>query len=144
MSQRLNSACCLLAAALLAPAMGAAQSAGEGAGPLSELSTHLGDGRLPAGHGAPTIGEASAGPMTSGPVREPRPRTMLSGPVSEVSRGPVRASTSNAPAGGPVAAHSVGAVTKDHTAPLGARISDPLHELAPLRERLRALYENAE
>ena len=64
---------------------------------------------------------------------------MLSGPVSDVSRGPVtigRAMTS-----GSVHSISAGAVKKDIDRPLGERISDPLTELEPLQETLRAVRE---
>ena len=64
---------------------------------------------------------------------------MLSGPVSEVSRGPV--ASGRTMTSGSVHSISAGAVKKDIDRPLGERISDPLTELEPLQETLRALRE---
>jgi hypothetical protein len=111
-------------------------SAGEGSGPLSEISRPVGEG-LAVHDGALTIGETSGGPVRSGPVRDARTRSMLSGPVSEVSVGSMthfRGLTG----GGSIAENSAGAVKHDVAAPLGERISRPLRELGPLQDHLRA------
>jgi hypothetical protein len=110
-----------------------------GSRPLSEDSANVGAASAPVHDRAPTIGESSLGPVKSGPVSDPETRSMLSGPVSEASRGPVtsrRAMTS-----GSVGGLSAGAVKKDIDRPLGERISDPLTELEPLQETLRALRQ---
>jgi hypothetical protein len=88
-----------------------------------------------------SVHEGSAGSMISGPVRTLSRGSMSSGPVSELSNGPVHNTLSRAVPGIPVAAGSLGSVTKNRASPLGERISDPLHQLHPLRERLRELRE---
>lgn len=118
-------------------------SAGEGAGILSDVSTNIGAGSRSMHDGALTIGETSGGPVRSGPVRDPNTRGMLSGPVSSMSRGPVyerRGSLS----GGSMTEASAGTVKQDSSHPLGTRISDPLRELGPLQEQMRAKRQLAE
>ena len=117
-------------------------SAGEHSGPLRRSA-----GRCARQHSvhdrSMTVGEASVGSVRSGPVRDAGMRSMLSGPVSEMSRGPV--SEPHPPlTGGSVAEASAGAVKHDIASPLGERISDPLRELAPLQKQMRALREQAE
>lgn len=77
--------------------------------------------------------------LTSGPVRDARVRSMTSGPISEISRGPVRAGLPPGPVDGSIGNTSTGSVKLDIDRPIGERISDPLHELHPLRSRLREL-----
>jgi hypothetical protein len=140
----------VLLACLVLPALaraqvrqpGAALSAGEGSGTLSDVSTNVGHDSRPM-HGGPTVGESSGGPIGSDPVSDARTRSMLSGPVSSISSGPMRAP--RAPlSGGSVSAASAGAVKHDSSSPLGTRISDPLRELSALQEQMRARREQAE
>jgi hypothetical protein len=63
---------------------------------------------------------------------------VVSGPVSDISVGSVTASRPVA-GGGSVAGASVGAVKKNTDSPLGEMISQPLRELGPLQEQLRAI-----
>lgn len=118
-------------------------SAGEDAGPLSDVSRPLRDDSASVHDGLGTIGENSAGPVRSGPVRDGRARSMLSGPVSEVSQGPM---TEPRPplTSGAVAEASAGAVKHDIASPLGERISEPLRELGALRAQMRARRKQAE
>jgi hypothetical protein len=114
----------------------ASKPAGEGSGPVSELSVPLGTGAAPVHERGRTVREGSGGPIKSGPVRDAGTRSMKSGPVSELSRGAAvegRAMTGS----GSIGASSAGAVKKNLASPLGERISDPLSELAPLRDILR-------
>jgi hypothetical protein len=85
-------------------------SAGEGAGPLSDVSRPVGEDSRPMHDGARTIGESSGGPLGGGPVRDPGTRSMLSGPVSASSQGPMREPRLQR-SGGSVAESSAGAVT---------------------------------
>jgi hypothetical protein len=119
-------------------------SAGEGAGKLSDVSRPVGDDSTSV-HSGPnrTIGEASSGSVRSGPVRDGNTRSMLSGPVSEMSRGPVREQGLSLP-GGSVTEASSGAVKHDIDSPLGERISQPVRELQPLQQQMRAQRERAE
>jgi hypothetical protein len=122
---------------------GESLSAGEGAGPLSDVSTNVGHGSRAVHDEAQTLGETSGGPVRSGPISDWNTRSMLSGPVSSMSQGPVyepRPSLS----GGSVTEASAGAVKHDVTSPLGTRISDPLRELGPLQEQMRARRQQAE
>jgi hypothetical protein len=118
-------------------------SAGEGAGTLSDVSRPVGDGSRSVHDGARTIGEASDGSMHSGPVRDGRTRSMLSGPVSEISRGPMYQPQPSL-SGGSVTEASAGAVKHDIASPLGERISQPLRELAPLQQQMRERRQRAE
>jgi hypothetical protein len=116
---------------------GTGLSAGEGAGILSDVSTNVGAGSRPMSDGSLTIGEASGGPVRSGPVRDPNTRGMLSGPVSSMSQGPVYQPGRSLSSGSMTEA-SAGTVKQDSDHPLGTRISDPLRELGPLQEQMRA------
>ncbi len=121
---------------------GEAVSAGEHAGPLADISRPLA-GSAAVGDGSQTIGESSGGSIgaNSPPVHEPFGPTVLSGPVSSISRGPVDAiPASIAPA---VEEASTGAVKQDAASPLGEQISEPLRELAPLRDKMRKQREEA-
>lgn len=118
-------------------------SAGGGAGLLSDVSTNVGDGSRPVHDGAETLGETSGGPVRSGPVSDWNTRSMLSGPVSSMSQGPMY-QRSPSLSGGSITEASAGAVKHDITSPLGSRISDPLRELGPLQEQMRARRQQAE
>jgi hypothetical protein len=118
-------------------------SAGEGADTLSDVSISVGHDSGPVREGSQTIGETSDGSVRSGPVSDANTRSMLSGPVSSISQGPIserRPSLS----GGSVTEASTGAVKHDAASPLGERISEPLRELGPLQEKMRARREQAE
>jgi hypothetical protein len=118
-------------------------SAGEGAGNLSDVSRPLRDTSVPVHQGAQTIGESSSGSVHSGPVRDGSTRSMVSGPVSDFSQGPV--SEPRPPlTGGSMTEASAGAVKHDIDSPLGERISEPLRELGPLQDAMRARREQAE
>jgi hypothetical protein len=122
---------------------GETESAGEHAGPLADISRPLSDGSSAVGDGTKTIGESSGGSIGTDaiPVHLPYGPTVLSGPVSSISRGPVDAiPASIAPA---VEEASTGAVKHDALSPLGEQISQPLRELAPLRDQMRKLREEA-
>ncbi len=122
---------------------GEAVSAGEHAGPLLDISRPIGDGSAAVGDGTQTIGESNGGSIGSGslPVHIPNGRTVLSGPVSSISRGPVDAiPASIAPA---VEEASTGAVKQDAASALGEQISEPLRELGPLRDKMRKQREEA-
>lgn len=122
---------------------GESLSAGDGAGLLSDVSTNVGHGSLSVHDGAQTLGETSGGSVRSaGPVSDMDTRSMLSGPVSSMSRGPVYEPRSLS--GGSITEASAGAVKHDITNPLGTRISDPLRELGPLQEQMRARRQQAE
>jgi hypothetical protein len=118
------------------------QSAGEGAGPMSDVGGPMHDGSAPV-HGAPSVGESSGGPVHSRPVRDGDGRSMHSGPVSDISSGPM---TEPRPpiTSGAMSEASAGAVTHDIDSPLGERISQPVRELEPLRQQMRAQRERAE
>jgi hypothetical protein len=118
-------------------------SAGEGAGILSDVSTNVGHDSRPVHDGTLTIGETSSGPIRSGPVSDAQTRSMLSGPVSSISQGPMR-QTRPPLSGGSMTEASAGAVKHDAASPLGERISDPLRELGPLQEQMRARRQRAE
>jgi hypothetical protein len=98
--------------------------------------------------GDPTIGESSGGTLSDGrlrygPVRESSSRGMLSGPVSSISRGPMTQPRTLRD-GGSVTEASAGAVKHDIDRPLGSRISQPLRELGPLQEQLRAVRQHGD
>jgi hypothetical protein len=118
-------------------------SAGEGAGTLSDISTPLRNPSLSVHDGSQTIGESSEGSVRSGPVRDGSTRSMLSGPVSEVSQGPMRRPQPSL-SGGSQTEASAGAVKHDIASPLGERISQPLRELGPLQEQMRQRREQAQ
>jgi hypothetical protein len=112
--------------------------------PIFAQASSAGQESVPMIAGSLSVHEGSAGSMISGPVRTLSQGSMHSGPVSELSSGPVHNTRSRAVLGVPVASGSLGAVTKNRASPLGERISDPLHQLQPLRERLRELREEME
>lgn len=130
-----------IAAALELPAAaqvrdpGETLSAGENAEPMSATGGTLG-GRPMSGSG--TIGESSGSSRRSGPVRDASTRSMLSGPMSESSRGPV-SDRRTLSGGGSMTENSAGAVKHDIDQPLGSRISQPLRELGPLQDQMRAI-----
>ncbi|MGH7789047.1 MAG: hypothetical protein ACRERC_19400 [Candidatus Binatia bacterium] len=93
-------------------------------------------GRPMSGDG--TIGESSGSAGRSGPMRDATTRGMLSGPMSEWSRGPV-SDRRTLSGGGSMTENSAGAVKHDIDQPLGSRISQPLRELGPLQDQMRAL-----
>lgn len=122
---------------------GEAVSAGEHAGSLSEISRPLRVDSIAVHDGAQSLGEASGGSMHAAPVHAPNAPSMISGPVSSVSRGPM--SGDRAPLTAPaVTEASTGAVTHDNASPLGERISEPMRELGPLRQQMRKQREQAE
>ena len=141
----------LLVATLLFPVSSNAQvrqpedtiSAGEDAGPISDVSRPLRDDSNSVHDGAGTIGDASSGPVRSGPVRDATSRSMKSGPVSEVSSGPMSEPRPGISSGAVTEASS-GAVKHDVANPLGWRISEPLSELAPLQRQMREQRERLE
>jgi hypothetical protein len=83
--------CSTLAIAATAATAQVAQEArsvtGEG-GPVSEISRDLQDSE-PVHERGNNLGAGSVGSMNSGAVHDGPRRTMISGPVSEISRGPV-------------------------------------------------------
>ncbi len=129
----------LVGGLLLVAGIAAAQPVGQDSGPVSEISRPLGEGRPVSSGRGPTLGQSSD-IVHSGPVSGSSVGSMISGPVSELSSGPV---TYPRPVtdGGSITENSAGAVKKDIASPLGERISDPIHELAPLQARLRILQE---
>lgn len=119
----------------------------EHTGSIGEVSRPVSEGSRPV-KGDPTIGESSGGPVSAGrlrygPVRESSSRGMLSGPVSSISSGPMT-QPRRRPHGGSMTAASAGAVKHDRSAPLGTRISQPLRELGPLQEHLRAVRQHGD
>ena len=128
-----------LGAALHFPALGqvGANPVGQGSGPLRDLSTNVraGSGTV---RGSVSDAPINAGALSDRSVRGSVTGNVVSGPVSEISAGAVTASRPVA-GGGSVAGASVGAVKKDTGSPLGAMISQPLRELGPLQEQLRAI-----
>jgi hypothetical protein len=139
----------LLLVVLLSPAgvpaqvvEGATKSVGEDSGPLSELSTNVTTGSRSVGEGSTTIGEGSVGSMISGPTHDRAMPSMISGPVSEISRGPV---TSFVPVTSHVAVRdaSSGAVTREAQRSVGEPLIEPEQDLAALQEQLRALRQQA-
>ncbi len=130
-------------AALALIATGAlAEQAARDSEPVSTGSSPVSARRRSVHDGARTIGESSAGSVKSGPISDGNNRSMLSGPMSDVSRGPM---TNPRPMlnGGAVTEGSAGPVKYDRADPLGERISQPLHELSALQQRLRELREEA-
>lgn len=120
-------------------------TAGEGAAKLSEVSRSVGEDS-PSVHDpfSTTVGEASIGTVRSGPVSGMGSRSMKSGPVSDISRGPITSQRRAAITSGAVTELSAGAVKHDIAKALGERISQPLHELAPLQQEIRRRREQAE
>lgn len=145
----------LLAALLLAAVPVAGQvrtSPGDSA--VSEHSRSIGEtgvpvsaGSRPMRDGSRPIGESSwavvDGRARFGSVRDLSSRSMLSGPVSSLSRGPMTQPRVGAQ-GGSMTAASSGAVKHDRDRPLGTRISQPLRELGALQEQLRALRQHGD
>ena len=121
---------------------GQTKSAGEDGAPLGDVSRPMLDGSNAVHDAAQTLGETSSGSMRSAPVHELNGPSMLSGPVSSMTRGPVSGTRASltAPA---VDEASTGAVTHDNASPLGERISEPLTELGPLRARMREQRDEA-
>ena len=107
-------------------------------GPLSDLSTNVGDNSGPVYQPGSSITEGNASRLSGNPVRGSVSADLVSGPVSDISVGPV---TANLPVtgGGPVEASSAGSVKKDIASPLGEMISEPLHDLGLLQQELRAI-----
>lgn len=110
----------------------------QGTGPVSELSTHVGAGSGPVRGAGGSLRQGAPGQLSGRSVRGSVTGDVTSGPLSDISADAV---TSSVPVtgGGSVGDASVGAVMKDAASPLGERISDPLRELGPLQEQLRAL-----
>jgi hypothetical protein len=118
-------------------------SAGERAGPLSDVSRPLRDDSIAVHDAASTIGESAVGAARSGPTHDRSGRSMVSGSVSDASLGPM--SEPRPPiTSGAVAEASAGAVKHDIASPLGERISDPLRELGPLQQQMRERRQQAE
>lgn len=117
-------------------------SAGENAGTLSDVSGPLKDDSAPV-YGSGTVGELSVGTVRSGPVSELDSRSMHSGPVSDVSMGPMREPRPPL-ASGSMTEWSSGAVKQNITDPLGTQISEPIRELRPLQNAMRAQREQAQ
>lgn len=115
----------------------AGQPVGQGSGPLSELSTNVGagSGSVRDSNGRPGI---NPGRLGGNSVRGSVAGDIVSGPVSDISVGSVGAGRT-VTGGGSVGQASVGAVKKDIASPLGEMISEPLRELGPLQDQLRAL-----
>ena len=145
----------LLLAALLAatPVLGQVRTS-PGDSAVSEHTGSIGEDSRPIGEdsrpmkGDPTIGESSGGTLSDGrlrygPVRESSRRGMLSGPVSSISRGPMTQPRTLRD-GGSITESSAGAVKHDSDQPLGSRISQPLRELGPLQEHLRAVRQHGD
>ena len=107
-------------------------------GPISELSTNVGAGSGPVHERGRSVHDAVGGRLGGTSVRDSVTRDVSSGPVSDVSVGAVTAGQP-VTGGETVSDASAGAVTKDTDSPLGAMISEPLSELQPLQERLRAI-----
>jgi hypothetical protein len=120
------------------PRAASAQSvAGEG-GPVSEISRDLRGDSRPVHERANTVTAGSVGPVHSRSVHDGPRRTMLSGPVTEISRGPV----SRAPMTGDVSVHqaSSGAVKEEMARmPVGEAVA--VRELDALQNRLREMRE---
>jgi hypothetical protein len=114
-----------------------AQPVGQDSGPLRELSTNVRAGSGPV-RGSVGNAPSNAGALRDRSVRGSVTGDVLSGPVSDSSAGAVTAGRPVA-GGGSVAEVSVGAVKKDTDRPLGEMISQPLRELGPLQEQLRAI-----
>ncbi len=133
---------CSVVALVLIATGALAEEASRDSEPVSAGSAPVSSGRRSVHDGARTIGESSAGSMKSGPISDGNSRSMLSGPMSDVSRGPM---TNPRPLldGGAVTEGSAGPVKYDRASPLGERISQPLHELSALQQRLRELREEA-
>jgi hypothetical protein len=110
----------------------------QGTGPLSDLSTNVGAGSGPVHERGRSVRDGSLGTLSGNAVRDGGRGGMLSGPVSDISAGPV---TSGQPVsgGGTMTDAGAGAVKKDANSPLGERISQPVRELGPLLDQLRAL-----
>lgn len=149
---RCATACAALAAGVLLGIATAAsaqvrnpgqETISEHVGPLGPVSVPVSAGSRPVRDGLGTIGETSRPMHGGGPVRDRWTRSMRSGPVSSLSRGPMT-QPRTAPHGGSVTAASAGAVKHDIDRPLGSRISQPLRELAPLQQHLRALREHGD
>lgn len=109
----------------------------EGSGPLSEITVRRVSRSVH--DGATTLREGSVGPLTSPSMHSGPGRSMLSGPVSDISAGSVHTGRRPASRDDSMTEASAGAVKKDIDRPLGERISSPLHQLTPLRERLREI-----
>ncbi len=107
-------------------------------GPLSERSTNVGAGSGPIYEPGRSVSESSAGPLSGDSVRGSATGTVISGPVSEFSSGAV---TEHVPVsgGGSVETATVGSVKKDLASPLGQMTSEPVSDLRPLQEQLRAI-----
>jgi hypothetical protein len=110
----------------------------QGTGPVSETSTNVGAGSGPVHESGRSVHEGSAGPLSGNAVRDAVTGDVQSGPVSDVSAGPVTTGRSVSGAGA-VTDASAGAVKKDKDSPLGESISQPVRDLGPLQERLRAI-----
>lgn len=107
-------------------------------GSLSNLSTNVGAGSAPVHERGRSVRESSRLRLGGNPVRGSVTGDLRSGPVSELSVGPVTASHP-VTGGGSVTESSAGAVKKDINSPLGELISEPLTDLGPLQEQLRAV-----
>jgi len=107
-------------------------------GPLSGISTNVGNGSRPVHEPGRSVRDSSAGPLTSGPVRGSVTGNILSGPVSAVSSGPM---TEHRPVsgGGPVSSWSAEAIADRAGAPPGEPPPEPLTDLGALQEELRAV-----
>ena len=114
-----------------------AQTAGLSSGPVSGLSTNVGDGSGPV-RGSVGAGSLNGGRFSGKPVRGSVTGDVVSGPFSDISAGSVTADNPMA-GGGSVGQASAGAVKKDVDSPLGQMISAPLRDLGPLQDRLRAI-----
>ena len=107
-------------------------------GPLSDISTNVGAGSRSVHDYGGNLGARSAGPLGGNPVRESVTGDVHTGPVSELSAGSVTASRPVS-GGGTVTDSSAGAVTKNIDSPIREGIAQPLRDLGPLQERMRAI-----
>jgi hypothetical protein len=144
----MNTTPLLCAALALAAAPAFAQVKGhpvkEGSGPLREISTNAGSGSPPVYAPDRSLRAGSAGPLSGRAVAEATTGTVTSGTFSDVSTGPVTAHL-GVSGGGPPGDASVGAVTRDANAPLRASrplpavAAEPVYDLGPLQQQLRAI-----
>jgi hypothetical protein len=135
---------CTIAALAASPAFPqvSGHTVREDSGPLRELSRNVEAGSGPVYDPGRSISAGNAGPLSGNVVADSTTGDVTSGPWSDVSRGAVTAHQPVSGGGTPTDA-SVGAVTRDANVPLRASLPlpppEPVYDLRPLREQLRAI-----
>lgn len=106
--------------------------------PLADVSANVGAGSRPVYENGRSVSESSLGRLSGNSVRGSVSGDVHSGPVSDVSAGPVT-SWQPVSGGGTMTDASAGSVHSEMRAEMAAQALEPVRDLGPLVEQLRAI-----